>query len=153
MSSDNFQVTHHEIDRALRDIAEEDKQAFLYAWENVPELIEIETHPIKFLLREDFDVDKTIKRMALYWKYRYDVFGPERAFRPMTTSGDGVLTPEDVADVKTGAIMILPGPGPTYFMDSKLLHELSADTQKKLIFFYMQVLSEVSSECNSTMDL
>jgi len=140
----NFQVTRHEIDIALGDIAEEDKRALLYALEHVPELVEIETHPTKFLLREDYNVHKAVKRMANHWKYRKELFG-ERAFRPMIISGDGALSPEDVECLKMGAIRILRGPLPTYYIDFRIVFELSPDMRKRLHFYCMHVLSEVRS--------
>jgi len=153
-SGENFQTTHHDIERALEAIAEEDKRAFFRALERAPELIELETHPIKFLLREDFNVARAIQRLALHWKYRVQFFGEERAFRPMTISGDGALSPEDVKAVETGAIMILSGPVPTIWLDWRIIFVLSPDMRNKLNFYHMHVLSEVRNRwfsCKSIM--
>jgi len=138
-------ATRDKIDRALGAIAEEDKRAFLYAFEHCPQLIEAETHPSKFVLRENFDVAKAITRLVLYWKYRCDVFGPDRAFRPMTISGDGALSPEDVAALSSGIMFPIQGPVPTLFMDKDRIYEQSPAIRKKIHFFNMQILSEVRS--------
>jgi len=140
-SHDDAKFTRHEIETALALIAEDDKQAFLYALERVPQLVEIETHPIKFLLRENFDVAKAIKRLVLHWKFRCEVFGPDRAFRPMTISGDGALSPEDVSALRTPTMMILQRTGsPALYTNHDLVSQQSPALRKKIHFYHMQLM-------------
>jgi len=142
--ADNSKITRDEIDSALEAIADEDKRDLLYAFDNVPQLIELETHPIKFLLREDFDVAKAIKRLALNWKCRSKFFGREKAFQPMTILDNGAMSPEDIAAYETGCLQLLNGGHiPVYFLDGRIINEQSAATRKKLAFYQFHVLSEV----------
>ena len=45
------------------------------AMEVNPELVEEETPIIGFLRREDYHVARAARRLALYWKYRHELFG------------------------------------------------------------------------------
>ena len=60
-----------------------------------PALVADETPPAIFLQTEDFDPIKAATRLALYWKYRQQVFG-ERWLLPMNQTGAGALSAEDV---------------------------------------------------------
>jgi len=137
-------VTRHEIDDALAGIANEDKLAFLYALEHVPDLIAIESHPAKFLLREDFNVSKAIKRLCLYWKCRYENFGPDRAFLPMTLCGDGAMDQDAIEAFQSGPMIPLQGPDALYYADYDHILLFSRAIRRKMHFYTLQVLSEVS---------
>jgi len=148
---DDTEVTRHDIDLALGAIAAEDKRALLYALEHAPELIQLETHPVKFL-REDFDVAKAISRLALYWKYRVQFFGEERAFRPMTLSEDGALSSEDVAAFSTGVMFpIQQGPVPSVFMEKDLIYLQLPEIRRRIYFYMMQTMSEVRRDLGSML--
>jgi hypothetical protein len=43
-----------------------------------------------------------------YWKVRRELFGEDRAYLPLTLTGDGALSEEDMQVLRTGAFMILP---------------------------------------------
>jgi len=135
----DFAISDVELRVALQAIAADDKRDLLTALERVPQLVAMETNPTKFLLRESFDTTKAIKRLALYWKYRVEVFGPDRAFRPMTLCGDGALSCEDVAAFRLGAYRHLPGPVPAMFCDVEVANSLPTETIDHLNFYYMQV--------------
>jgi len=72
-------------------------------------ILEDEAHPIKFLRRENFSVWSAASRLCQYWKERVAIFG-ERAFLPMTATGHGALTPEDVRILRSDAILLVPPP-------------------------------------------
>ena len=128
---------------ALEFISFGDKRDFLLALERVPFLVEFESNPAKFLQREDFDIAKAVKRVCAYWKYRCEIFGNERAFCPMTLTGDGALSPEDVAGYC--AAMMFPmkeGPAPALYIDKVLNYAQTPDIRRKSHFYAMQCLSE-----------
>jgi hypothetical protein len=43
-----------------------------------------------------------------YWKVRVELFGEDRAYLPLTLTGDGALTEGDMEVFRTGVFMILP---------------------------------------------
>lgn len=76
---------------SMRDIISEmdlnDKIDYLIAVQRVPELVDTESDPAKFLRCEEFSAIHAARRLVRYWKIRCEVFGQERAFLPMTLSG------------------------------------------------------------------
>eukprot|EP00977_Amphora_coffeiformis_P011113 scaffold2657_cov89-Amphora_coffeaeformis.AAC.7 len=83
------------------------------------------------------------RRLAAYWKYRFDVFG-HRALLPIDLSGKGAVPPEDVRLMQSGVLMILPkdvsGKTVLYMDRSKLLENESIPPS--LVFFVQQRLME-----------
>ena len=133
------EVFRHSLDL----IALEDKRDFLLALERVPFLVESESNPAKFLQREDFHIAKAVKRVCMYWKYRCEIFGNERAFCPMTLTGDGAFSPEDVAGYCAGTLFpIQGGPVPVLYMDKMPNYSLNPEVRRKIHFYVMQCLSE-----------
>jgi hypothetical protein len=43
-----------------------------------------------------------------YWEVRLELFGEDRAYLPLTLTGDGALTEGDMEVFRTGVFMILP---------------------------------------------
>jgi len=131
------------IGNALESIAAEDKRDFLQALERVPFLVEMESNPNKFMQREGFDVQKAIRRLCLYWKYRCEIFGSERAFCPMSLTGDGAFSPEDVAAFCTGMLYPIVGSaGPALYVDKKLNYDQPPLVRRRIHFYGMQLMSE-----------
>jgi hypothetical protein len=75
-------------------------------------MVKTETKFLDFLRTDDFDPWKAAKRLALYWKYRKYYFG-ERWLLPMTQTGSGALSMEDVKIMRTGYSVFLPRQGKT----------------------------------------
>jgi hypothetical protein len=92
---------------AMASIPQEDKGAYLEAVGRVPHLVEVESNPDRYLDFLGYDPWKAALRVAEYWKARVDLFG-DRAFLPLTISGEGALAPEDVRVLETGSFMVLP---------------------------------------------
>lgn len=131
------------IGSALESIAVEDKRDFLQALERVPFLVEMESNPNKFMQREGYDVRKAIKRLCLYWKYRCEIFGSERAFCPMTLTGDGAFSPEDVEAFCTGMLYPVVGRAcPALYVDKKLNYDQPPPVRRRIHFYAMQLMSE-----------
>jgi len=85
-----------DLERAILCLPENDREELLRVRRICPELMENESDPILFLRCENYDMPATANRLAKYWKLRCKLFG-ERAFRPLTQTGDGALLPEDIA--------------------------------------------------------
>jgi hypothetical protein len=85
--------------------------------------------------------------LANYWKQRKGIF-KERTFLPINLSGNGALTPEDIAHLRTGFCVNLPP-------DSKGRSVLSVDVSKhhpdtslpsfRTVFFFLQCVMENSA--------
>jgi len=72
---------------ALDALPLEDKQDYLRAMINAPELFEAECHPIHFFRVTDWNAREAAVKSAAYWKLRLEVFGEELAFLPLTLEG------------------------------------------------------------------
>ena len=80
----------------------------MLASELVPDIVAVESDPLKHLRAEDGDVRKAATRAALYWKKRRHYFGEDRWLRPMTqTEGTGALSLEDIHVLRSGYIVIV----------------------------------------------
>lgn len=78
------------------------------ARELVPDIVAIESDPVKFLRAEDGHAPKAATRVALYWKKRRHYFGEDRWLLPMTqTEGTGALSLEDIQVLRSGYIVIV----------------------------------------------
>ncbi|KAL7557106.1 hypothetical protein ACA910_002355 [Epithemia clementina (nom. ined.)] len=72
------------------------------------DLVMTETDPLQFVRYCNYDVLEGAKRLCLYWTERRYWFGPERAFLPLTLTGTGALTPEDLLSLRAGFPAMLP---------------------------------------------
>ena len=90
--------------------------------------------------------------MALYWKNRKEVFG-ERAFLPLTLSGNSALKEDEIAMVKTGYMTIMPDDDrgrPIYYHDlSRLTVPFTGESRTRCAFYIMQLISERESSRNA----
>ena len=128
----------------LVEQADTDTSDFLEALDRVPYLVEMESNPLLFLKREDFDVSKAAKRLSLYWQFRKQIF-EERAFLPMTLTGEGALTPSDVQAFRKGyQIPLSPNQNghSVVFTDKLKLYELNPLVRRRCGFYTFQVVSE-----------
>lgn len=81
------------------------------AFDLVPELVVKESRYLDFLRIDRFDPYKAAKRMAAYWKNRKKVFG-DRWLLPLTQTGTGALSMEDVEELRKGALTVVSRPFP-----------------------------------------
>lgn len=72
--------------------------------EIVEQLVLTETPLISFLRTDDYDPAKAAKRLAQYWKSRRELFG-DRWLLPMTLTGRGAMSTQDVALFRTGFLL------------------------------------------------
>lgn len=88
------EITKEELDafdRALEDLPSDERVEALAATAMCPDLVEAETNPTMFLIRENFDPQKAAKRFAEYWDFRVDLLGDDKAFLPITLSEGGAF--------------------------------------------------------------
>ena len=109
-SSEVWRAARRELGAALELLSDAETAAYKEATKKVPHLVEIESPPIRFLRFENYNAWSAAKRLAAYWRHRKALFG-ERAFLPMTQTGEGALSQEDLEVLNTGYIAILPNDG------------------------------------------
>jgi hypothetical protein len=90
---------------ALQEIPDEEKEAYLEALERAPMLVETESDPVRFLRCEKYDAGVAAHRLVSYWEVRKKIFGPDRAFLPMTQTG---AMAEDTVYSEKGFSTVLP---------------------------------------------
>jgi len=92
---------------AMELLSHTETATYKEAMQKVPTLVELESSPIRFLRFENYNPFAAAKRLAAYWRHRKALFG-ERAFLPMTQTGEGALSQEDVKVLNTGYVVVLP---------------------------------------------
>jgi hypothetical protein len=86
---------------AVAAIPDSEKEAYNRAVKEVPNFHSLpECNPLHFLRYEDWNLQAAALRLVRYWDYRVQIYG-ERAFLPLTFSGNGVLTAEEVEILRT----------------------------------------------------
>jgi len=86
---------------ALLLLPHEIRREYSEALECVPHLVASESKVIDILRTERWDPFKAATRLALYWKYRSQLFG-DRWLLPMTQTGLGALSRDDIQILRTG---------------------------------------------------
>eukprot|EP00525_Craspedostauros_australis_P008589 CAMPEP_0198133176 /NCGR_PEP_ID=MMETSP1442-20131203/59429_1 /TAXON_ID= /ORGANISM="Craspedostauros australis, Strain CCMP3328" /LENGTH=290 /DNA_ID=CAMNT_0043794287 /DNA_START=673 /DNA_END=1545 /DNA_ORIENTATION=+ len=75
-----------EFDEELDRLPADQKTYYMLACERSPELVSSKDK-LMFLRCKVFDVKSAVLRIVAYWEHRFTVFGPEKAFLPMTLDG------------------------------------------------------------------
>lgn len=70
-------------------------------------LLQTESNLVAFLRSEDYHIYAAASRLTGYWTLRRELFG-DRTYKPMNLSGDGALTHEDIEELRTGFLTLLP---------------------------------------------
>jgi hypothetical protein len=96
-----------ELEDALELIPGTSKAALMEARQRMPDTVNKEADPIRFLRFENYNTWAAAQRLAAYWNTRKNVFG-ERAFLPMNQTGEGTLNSDDIALLNTGFVAFLP---------------------------------------------
>jgi hypothetical protein len=94
-----------QLQAALEDACDEDKQAFLRAQQECPEYVNSEMFLLPFLRCEHFNATLAAKRIVLYWEEKLTLFGEERAFGPITLDA---LQESDLRVIQAGGVSIMP---------------------------------------------
>ncbi|KAL7559782.1 hypothetical protein ACA910_003341 [Epithemia clementina (nom. ined.)] len=134
------------MDDAIQGMPMEQKQEYLEAMQKAPYLFESETDQLQFLRRCDYDIRQASHRLCLYWKERKALFGPDRAFLPLTLTGDGALTKDDVLSLQAGFPALLPettdGRAVAYCDRRQFVPSLAADNRLRTLFYLVRILAE-----------
>ena len=75
------------LQETLESLPFHEKAEYLQALERVPHLVTHETPGESFLRAARWDPWAAASRLVGHWKFRRDLFGPDRAFLPMTLEG------------------------------------------------------------------
>ncbi|KAL7573598.1 hypothetical protein ACA910_008732 [Epithemia clementina (nom. ined.)] len=96
----------HEIIKTT--VPDGQSKAYLDAFSTDPTLVHIETDPAMFVRSCSYNLDAGAQRLCQHWTERVKLFGPERAFLPLTLTGTGALTNDDVQTVLAGYPVLIP---------------------------------------------
>ena len=134
------------VDTVIRCMPPQQTQAYLEAMHRDPELVYTETDPLPFVRFCNYDIWGGAKRLCLYWRERKRLFGPERAFLPLTLTGTGALTQEDLLTLRAGVPALLPdaitGHKCILFDRSKRISNVTLENRLRIYFYLNKVLSE-----------
>lgn len=141
-----------ELMHAVSLIPAAKKAAFLRAMREVPALVEAESNPIWFLKLDNFNHWKAAERLVQHWSEREALFG-ERVHLPLTQTGNGALTTDDVMSLHTGSYSVLPktpSGQSVFFVDrGRALANATPEARLRAAFY---VLASLSKEENSQSD-
>ena len=103
------QRIRRQVDSVIRQTFnhETSAAAYLQAMQCNADLVQTETDPLQFVRYCNYDLWAGAQRLCLYWTERLALFGPQRAFLPMTLTGQGALTKEDISTIQAGFPAIL----------------------------------------------
>jgi hypothetical protein len=133
-----------QMQEALRVVPLYEKVDYLKALEVSPQLVMTESDPLRFLRHQNFNAQTAAQGLARYWKRRRELFG-ERTFLPMTITGDGALSVEDIESINSGVVAFLPSDvnGRTVICyDSSRRLEHSVESHLRAAFYYGQIVAE-----------
>jgi len=145
----NYQA-QKQLEEALQLIPDQEKAAYLEAVEKVPQLVQLESDPLRFLRREDYNAWAASRRLVTYWETRKTIFG-DKAFLPMSQTEEGALSKEDLDVLNTGALVLLPndnkGRSVIFFDRSKLRPDMYRATEPRLrcAFYLLSIAAEQES--------
>ena len=134
----------------LKAIPNENKDAYLKALSNCPQLLYLESPAQRFLATiNDIPIERIAQSFAEYWDNRKKTFGEENAFRPLHLS-NGALTTASAALLRSSWVWPLKEdregrPGCFLNMSTQDPQQaLQTSTQDRLrsLFYVLQVLSE-----------
>jgi hypothetical protein len=132
------------LDESLATIEDYEKEDYLKALEDAPRLVVTESDPTRFLWYTNFNAAAAARKLVLYWKRRREVFG-DRAFLPLTLTGNGALSNEDIESIKTGWVVCLTNDadGRTVAcLDPSRRLDHSLEIRLRCTFYFGQILSE-----------
>ncbi|KAL7580646.1 hypothetical protein ACA910_002159 [Epithemia clementina (nom. ined.)] len=109
-------------------------QAYREAMRRDASLVDTETDPLQFVRYCKYDILQGAKRLCLYWTERLKLFGPTRAFLPLTLTGTGALTDRDVATLRAGypALIAVGGGSSSSSSSSPTETVLYVDRRRKI---------------------
>ena len=134
------------VDAVIRCMPPQQTQAYLEAMKRDCDLVQTETDPLVFVRFCKYDIWAGAKRLYLYWMERKKIFGPERAFLPLTLTGTGALTQEDLLTLRGGVPALLPdaitGHKCVLFDRTKRISSVTIDSRLRCQFYLNKVFWE-----------
>lgn len=133
------------LENEMARLPPEQKAAYSRALTECPSLVS-DDFKKAFLETEDNNPKLAAVRLALFWEYRLDLFGPERCFLPMTLSG--AMRDEAKNVVERRVVQLLPardtaGRAILYLQESRRnFAEYSAEQEIKAIWYFFEVAME-----------
>lgn len=101
------------FDEEVACVDESEKKDLMDAERKCPELLDA-AFKLQFLRTDLFDVRLAARRYILHWKNKVELFGPEKAFLPMTL--DGAMK-DDIDMLSKGYVRLIPGQERVIFFD------------------------------------
>ena len=115
------------------------------ALERVPQLVELESHPLTFLKAEGYYGWGAAERCVNYWELRRWLFG-DRAFLPISSTGHGALVEDDIHLLKSGFCCLLEddeqGRGVVCFQVPSRTLDCDRMAMVRIIFYVLTVALE-----------
>lgn len=146
-SIENPTLALEQLQNAIEVMRYSEKAAYLEAIGKAPNLVELESSPIRFLRSEKWDAWAAAKRLCAYWEKRKALF-QDRAFRPLSQACDGALNEADLECLNTGCLILLPndsmGRSVIFFDRSKLKPHmfLATETRLRCLYYFLNVACE-----------
>lgn len=121
---------HEEFLEELSKIAADKKKNVTLANEKCPELINDDF--IRLFLRcEVFNTDLAVKRYVRYWDKRVEIFGPTRAFQPLTFD---TMEPDEIIAMNIGYVTLIERPNDrTYIYVDPSKHDSTKYTRESMM--------------------
>ena len=133
-----------EVRRAIEELKDSEKSAYMEALERAPDLVAAESRVDRFLRREKSNVIAAAKLQALYWKDRKAFFG-DRAFLPLDDlTGNGALTTDDIEALSQGFMVRIPddkGGRPSLLIDISRIGKshINGLTRLHCLFYWLSI--------------
>lgn len=130
-------IARENLLESLSVIPDVEKAAYLEALERAPRLVEMESNPMYFVQRENFNSWAAAQRIVSYWKQRKIVFG-DRAFLPLTLTSESALSGVAVCALRKGTMMVLPNDAKgrsVVYLDRSEFLALPCNVRIEMIFY------------------
>ena len=138
-------VRHH-VRGVIQCLSSSETQAYLEAVRVDADLVQKETDPLQFVRFCDYDLLAGTKRLCLYWTERKRLFGPDRAFLPLTLTGTGALTEQDLLTLRAGFPALLPdlstGHKCFFFDRRKQVPNVTTENFLRSLFYIFKILAQ-----------
>lgn len=129
---------------ALQNLDPSVRREYDEAVQNASSLVANESKFLDFLRTDNMDPDKAAVRIAMYWKYRKHIF-EDRWLLPMTQTGHGALSEQDILYLRTGYTTPIerPSGGPLCLVDmSRVPQFVPGHTNTRIVFYFATVMTD-----------
>ena len=131
-----LQSIHYDLEGDLKHVSDAKRRC--------PGLVETESPMDWFLTLESGNAEIAERRRNLYWQERRALFG-ERAYFPLSQTGDGVLDSKETSLLSTGVVLLLRNDQeghPVICMDFTQGKKLELETLLRSVFYMGSVMAE-----------